>query len=151
MMMDFLRSETYKNFWKFLIAGGLTGGLLTALSGFIYAIATGTNRFIESFYLGLFGMGFAFVCAVIGIFVMHFLGKGQTRSAFKLRSLVVGFVLASAVCIFFIEAVNGSPTWWLLNFPGIPAVGSIYFFWFFADRYIYPLIGKLPGAQRNLT
>lgn len=140
-ILKFMRSDLYKNFWLFILMGTVTSGLLTSLSGGIISLFQDySGGYVMILVMGLFGMGFGAFAAILGFFAMYFLGPGQSLQNFSKRSVMVGFALATLVSLISgLTLIHMRPTFWLLVFPGIPYIGSIYFFRVFALRYIRPI------------
>lgn len=151
-VLHFLRSKTYKNFWKFTLVGALISGGLVSLSFLILAVLSlQSPNLIGLIFIGLlYGAPLGFIAATLGFWIMYFLGQNLNTKKFAQKSLYVGFILACfAISVIFnpllfvIDPFNLDSAVQL----GIPFWGSIYFFRFFSIRYIYPLI--LHKEQRH--
>lgn len=139
-----MKLEIYKNYFKFIIAGALISGALVFVSGVIFFIyeswlGRSTGGMGMALFMGLYGIMFGFVAAVIGFWIMFFLGRNMKAEKFSKNSLIVGGLLASATSIIYFSLWGANVTLWLIAMPGIPFVGSIYYFKVFAKKYIFTL------------
>lgn len=139
-----MKLEIYKNYFKFIIAGALMSGALVFASGVIFFmyeswLGRSSGGMGMALFMGLYGTMFGFVAALIGFWIMFFLGKNTEVEKFSNYSIIVGGLLASAISIIYFILWGAKVTSWLFVMPGIPFVGSIYFFKVFAQKYILPL------------
>jgi len=140
-VIRFIRSDLYKNFWKFTIVGAFISGLLVCLSGLISMCFTPSQEGFKTVpFIGFYGFNFGFIAAFLGFWIMYFLERGLSLKRFSYLSVFVGFVLATLVVIAFYGTWEIGLAWERILFPGIPYFGSIYFFRKFSIRYIQPLV-----------
>ncbi len=140
--MKFLKSKTFINFWKFTLIGTLISGALVTFCGIIGLLFGGSSGGLGgAFLFGTYGLAFGLVAATVGYLLTYALARTRFFNSFTALSIAVSTLLAIAVNIPFFSNLAIGP--WLLLFPTVPFIGSVYFFTVFAKKYIQPIVFEL--------
>lgn len=143
-IISVLRSNLYRDIWKFTFIGGGVGGLLVFLSGAImWGLGQLGDTILLAAYMSLYGFAMGLVAGIIGFPIMYLIGKWATPSQFAKLAILLGLGLALGVSLSFIEGMSMERVGFSTAiFPGIPIVGGVYYFRYFALKIILPYSTK---------
>jgi hypothetical protein len=150
-----LRSDLYRDIWKFIFIGGAAGGLLVTLSGLIlwglsfqensplWAIGIQGDTPLIALFMGLYGFAMGLIAGVLGFPIMYLAGRWTTRSQFSKVAVLIGIGIAlgasySLIQGSFFERLSYS----CAIFPGLPILGGVYCFRYFSLKIIFPYSPK---------
>lgn len=141
-MHTFFRSPLCADFWKFIVLGCLIVGFLSA-AGFTASLIFAQDWDGVSFGIALFsffvGSVYGIIAAILGFWIVYGAARAGIVSPFSTLVSLTGLFLGLAVLVvFYWNATFLNFSFELALFPGVPFIGSLYFFHMLSERYIRP-------------
>lgn len=141
-MNAFFRSHLYADFWKFILLGGPVVGFLSSF-GFTASQILRQDwdnlSFLSTLIAFLVGCIYGLLAATLGFWIVF--GVAQTKIVLPFPTkvgLTRGPFGVAVLIAFFWNATMENFSFTLALFPGVPFLGSLYFFWKFSERFIKP-------------